>query len=58
MSGSIKCYGCGSELEVKNPTIDVNYNDDLELGMEIVPCSTCISEAYEVGKDVALEEKE
>lgn len=47
---SIKCYECGSDLDVKNPSAEVNYNDDVIVSMEIVPCQKCIDEAYEDGK--------
>ena len=47
---SIKCYECGSDLEVKNISGAVDYNDDVVVSMEIVPCQKCIDEAYEDGK--------
>lgn len=45
-----KCAECGSELKTTRVSADVDGNDDIRLYVELDPCDTCISMAYEDGK--------
>ena len=45
------CAECGSELTTGKKEADFDYADDIGITMELFPCDTCITKAFNEGKE-------